>query len=78
MIIDKLYAWISTDEDGQEGVIGISTADGWMPAVGSDQARMESLRPVAETVARATGRHVLLKVFSTGVVIDEVPGSEPN
>jgi hypothetical protein len=53
--INTLYAWISIDEYGNEGVLGAKTEHGWMPLVGADQDRIESFRPLAKEIA-ARGR----------------------
>lgn len=73
--IEKLYAWISHDPDG-EGIIGAYLGAGWLPLVGADRARIESLRRFAEEAALASGRRVVLKVFGTGIVIDEIKAAD--
>jgi hypothetical protein len=72
--IEKLYAWISEEPDGGEGVVGmrIPSLGGMVPLIGADGARIESLRQHAEIVRRVTGYPVRLKVFAQGVVIDEI------
>ena len=64
-IITELFAFVDKidDEDGDEGVIGMSTDFGWIPLIGADMARVESLRPIAEKVAKETGKKVILKKF---------------
>ncbi len=64
--IDEMFAFIQLDPlDNTEGVIAFLSADGWMPMVGADMARVEKLRPMAQEVADATGRPVQLVKFST-------------
>lgn len=71
--IDKLYAWIATEADGGEGVISHTFPDfGTLPLIGADMERMESIRPLAQAIATRMRLTVKLKVFGTGVVIDEV------
>jgi hypothetical protein len=60
--ITELFAFIATDEDGGEGVIGIQTRVGLVPAIGADPARVESLRPFVEEVA-GTGVPIVLARF---------------
>jgi hypothetical protein len=51
--IERLYAWIATHADGEEGVPAIQGPDGTiLPLVGSDRERIESLREAARDAAR--------------------------
>jgi hypothetical protein len=72
--IDSLFAWVATEPDGGEGVIGgtLPGMPGPTPFIGADKARVECFREAAEQVAQLTGYPVRLKVFSGGVVIDEI------
>jgi hypothetical protein len=73
LVIEKLYAWIMLDEDGDEAVPAMEIADtGWMPMIGSNQARVESLRPIVQQMVDARGVKAVLKVFGTGVTIDDI------
>jgi hypothetical protein len=58
--IEQMYAFVTIDKDGDEGIIDGS----WMPLVGADMARVEKLRPIARNIARADGREVRLIRFS--------------
>lgn len=53
-VITEMWAWISTNPEG-EGVLAVQAIiDGeltWMPLIGADQERMNSLRPQAITIA---------------------------
>lgn len=62
--VSEIWAFIARDDDGDEGVIAIPTGLGIMPAVAADQARLDSLRPYAQTAARVRGRDVRLVRFS--------------
>ena len=63
--ITTLHAYIATDEDGEEGVIGFLTPQGtWMPMVAADRTRIECLRPMAQAVADQTGQQIVLAEFS--------------
>jgi hypothetical protein len=62
--IDTISAFIATDETG-EGICAFMTPEGhWMPMVAADKARVEALRPIAQTVADASGLRVVLAEFS--------------
>lgn len=73
--ITTLHAWTQVDDGDEEGIIATLGADGtdaWLPLIGADEDRIRSLRPVAEGVARATGRPVQLRRFDNGVIVDEI------
>ena len=62
--IDEIFAFLATEADGEEGVIGWHIPNhGWMPLVAADVKRVESLRPIAQEVANATGRRITLARF---------------
>lgn len=44
--IEEMYAFVAEDSGpDDEGVVGMATKSGWMPLVGADMARVESLKP---------------------------------
>lgn len=63
--IEQMYAFITEDKGpDDEGVIGMNTDMGWMPLVGADMARVESLRPIALQIAREVGKPIKLLRFT--------------
>ena len=63
--IEKMFAFIAEETPNDEGVIAMSMPNGtWMPLVGADMARVESLRRVAQDTATRTGKNVILIEFS--------------
>jgi len=64
--IDQLFAFIVKDRDGTEGVAGFLDVERgtWLPMVGADLARVESLRPIAEDLARRLHLPITLAYFS--------------
>lgn len=62
--IKTIHAFIATEDDGTEGIIGMQTPDGWMPFVAADSDRLESLRPYAIEIAKAAGTRVTIAEFS--------------
>ena len=69
--ITEMYAFIVEDSGPEdEGVIGIQSPPGddgktiWLPLVGADMARVESLRPIARGIGRQVGKKVTLVHFS--------------
>jgi hypothetical protein len=76
--VTELYAWVSLDDgDGNEGIIGYLTADGFRPAIGADRGRIEQLRPIIRVAARMHTHPIELRRFSTMTVEETMePGSE--
>lgn len=71
--IDELYAYVSVDEDGDEGLCAFLGPDGsWMPMVAADEARVEQLRPIAQDIIQHSGMAVRLLRFSTRSEIEVV------
>lgn len=63
--IKTMTAFVSVDEDGNEGVCAtFNPGMGWMPMVGADHARVESFRDLAKEIARTSGKPVKLVRFS--------------
>ena len=56
--IERLYAFVAVGERG-EGVMGMLTSSGWIPLVGADLERVESLRKYAD----ASGHPYEIRLF---------------
>lgn len=61
--IDEMFAFVAEEKEG-EGVIAVHSPMGWLPLVGANMARVESLRPYAKEVAMRSGQKVRLLRFS--------------
>lgn len=61
--IDKLYAFVAVDEEG-EGITAFGGPHGMMPMVAADEARVESLKPIAQLLANQSGKRIVLAEFS--------------
>jgi hypothetical protein len=73
--IDAIWAFLSVDpEDGNEGVLsGPLLGPGTqVPLIAADEARLQSLWPLARAIARASGRRCQLVKFHTREVIAQV------
>ena len=71
--IEEMYAFVAEDKGpDDEGVVGFMADTGWMPMVGADMARVESLRPIAEAAARASGKPVKLLRFTTREEVEAI------
>ena len=63
--IEGMYAFVAEDSGpDDEGIIGMNTGSGWMPLVGADMARVESLKPIARRVAAETGKKIKILHFT--------------
>ena len=73
--IERLYAWIVTEPDGEDGIPAFRGSDGVaMPMVGSDKDRIESLRPRAMRIAHDLKMPVKLVEFTGMVVLEAHKG----
>ncbi|MBA7591648.1 hypothetical protein ES708_33808 [subsurface metagenome] len=63
--IEEMYAFVAEDSGpDDEGVVGMNAGSGWMPLVGADMARVESLKPIARNIAAQTGKKIKLLHFT--------------
>jgi len=63
--IEEMYAFVAEDSGpDDEGIVGMGTKAGWMPLVGADMTRVESLKPIARNIAAQTGKKIKLLHFT--------------
>lgn len=63
--IEEMFAFVAEDSGpDDEGIVGMNMGAGWMPLVGADMARVESLKPIARGIAMQTGKKIRLLHFS--------------
>ena len=74
--IERLFAWICQDETGEDGIPAVEVGGQMVPLIGSDMARMESLRTAAMSVV-AEGKPIRLCMFSQMTVLEEHAGTNP-
>jgi hypothetical protein len=71
--IDQIWAFVSEDANGGEGVCAFAQVDGiMMPMICADQARVDSLRAMAAEIKKASGLRIKLVKFSKRSFIEEV------
>jgi hypothetical protein len=64
-ITDELFVYLSTDDDGDTGVVFMETAGAAkIPLVAENRRKAQSLQPLAEHLATTMGRTVTLAKFS--------------
>ncbi len=64
--IDEIFAFISVDDKGNEGVCAFVNGTQMVPMIGADMKRLESLRPIARQLAgqeEFTGKKIRLVKF---------------
>jgi hypothetical protein len=63
--ITELYAFVVTCADGDEGIMAFKSGDiTWMPMIGADLDRIESLRRIADAIAKETGTQYEVRYFT--------------
>lgn len=74
--ITSMHAYIMADKNEyDEGIPAFSTPDGMMfPLVGADEERMKSLRPMAEELAKRTGKSIRLVKFTAMEEVETIQG----
>ncbi|MFA6972511.1 MAG: hypothetical protein WC208_14095 [Gallionella sp.] len=70
-IINEIFAFVATETDGSEGIIGMNLDGQWFPLVGANMARVNSLYPVAKEIQLRTGRPFRVLKFSNKQDITE-------
>ena len=59
--IEALYAYVSVDENGNEGILGAGMPNGmFMPLVGADKDLIEKCRSIAEKIGKASKMKIKL------------------
>lgn len=64
-VIGKLRAYISIDDDGNEGIVAWFGPTGWRPLVGGYEDKFDKLEELARMVANSTGKPVHVIEFTT-------------
>lgn len=71
--IEKMYAFIAVDPvDGTEGVCSIMMQGNYMPLVGADMERVDSLKPHAQRIANVSGAEIKLCYFSKRIELEVI------
>jgi hypothetical protein len=70
--ITEIWAFLTVDSDGDEGVCATRTPSGvWIPLIAADKELLDSLRPLAERLASENKRTVRLVRFHAKEVLEE-------
>jgi len=73
--IDKLWAYVSRDAEGNEGLCAASLNGMLTPLIAADQERLASITPIAERIAAATGKSIVLVEFASRTELREIRGA---
>ena len=75
-IIDEMYAFIMKGGDPKypedEGVTAVLSGGQWIPMVGADMTRVESLKKAAQTISTAMGKPITIVKFSTRTEVEVI------
>lgn len=72
--IKHLWAVVDIDANGDEGVVAIRRGDFLLPLVAVDETRVETLIPLAQEFADATGERLKLIKFGIREDVREIVG----
>ena len=62
--IETIYAFIATEkEPDDEGIVAMRIGGNWIPLVAADEERVDSLRPIAQNIAKITRKKITLAEF---------------
>lgn len=75
--ITELFAFICTDENGDDGIPAMHLMGIAMPLVGADLKRVESLRVHGQQAANNTQRPVRIAVFRSMEIIETLEPQPP-
>jgi hypothetical protein len=74
MKIDRMFAFVAIDFAGDEGLCAFldRSSGSWMPMVGADMRRVESLRAEAQAIANLSGKTIEVLEFSVRKTITTI------
>ena len=71
--ITEMFAFIAEDNGpDDEGVVGMSAGQWFLPLVGADMAMVNDIKPYALDIAKKTGKKVKLIHFTNREDLEEI------
>lgn len=75
--IEHIWAFISVDEEGEDGIVAFNHGHMWEPLIAADEARLNSgMRERAQLIADVSGKAVKLVRFSVREELEITDGKE--
>jgi hypothetical protein len=74
MKIQSIWAYVSVNEKGEEGVCGFNDprTNQWLPMIAADEERLKCLKPFAHQIAVVTKQKVKLVKFHTREDVEDL------
>lgn len=72
--IDEMWAFISVDQDGNEGVCAFQSGSMMVPMVAADIERVKDFEPIAKRLAKVSPYPIKLIKFSTREEVQAIKG----
>jgi hypothetical protein len=73
--INQLFAFVIVDDDGTEGVPALLIDGTWMPLMGADMARVDSLKAIVAVSPQFKGKRVTIQRFGDRETIGTIDRS---
>ena len=70
--INEMFAFVSQDDGGDEGITAFTEGNMWMPMVGADFARVDQLKPMARRLAKTSGRPIRIYRYKVRELIETI------
>lgn len=70
-----MFAFVVVDTDGTEGVVAVKIKNEWLPLMGADMARVDSLKPLVLADPALRGRRVTILRFGDRETIGTIDRS---
>lgn len=72
--IESISAFISVDENGEEGILAQKIGGSWMPFIMADETRLLEMKPLAESIAQKQPQPIKLVRFTHRVDVETLNG----
>lgn len=69
--MDEIYAVLSVDDNGNEGILSLMTEQGGMPMIFGHERMIELVKPIINKMVREAGRTLKLVKYKKIEVIQE-------
>lgn len=70
--IGAIHAFVAVHSDDDEGIVGIPTIDGILPAIAADKQRLDELRPLVERLSKSQDLPIKLVRFDQRTDVETI------